>query len=167
MKKFLCCLTLASVTSGCVEPNAPAPAIASVTLIDGTDVELIAAVLRENGYRAEIDQQDDGDPEINSGSQGVKWRLLFYACKENSDCSAVQFNAGLDLIDGVAESAAHTWNGKKRYGTSIIDDEGDPWLDFDINLKGGVTKENFEHSLALWEGVLADYLKHVGWRQSR
>lgn len=132
-------------------------------MIDARNAQAILAVLQGLGYRALLNADSDGDPRIDSASQGVNWSMYFYGCTNGVDCQSVQYSAGFNLRNGIAMQTINTWNRTKRYGKSWIDDENDPYLEMDINLDGGVTEANFRDSLDIWNEILADYLVHIDW----
>jgi hypothetical protein len=48
-----------------------------------------------------------------------------------------------------------------RFASAYLDDEGDPYLQMDINTEGGITQENFEKSLDLWQSLKGEFEKYI------
>ena len=73
------------------------PAVAQDT-VSAADPEGVAGVLRDLGYRAQMDSADNGDPLIRSAADGTNFRIWFYGCDgKNGNCTGMNFSAGFDL----------------------------------------------------------------------
>jgi len=110
-----------------------APALQAQTsgrLITKTTAAQIKAIMEKEGYAVTIDS--DGD--IVWKIDGLR-TLMFIA----KDQESLQFHAAFG--DGSATlKKVNTWNKSKRYSRSYLDDEGDPHLELDLDLVGGVTE---------------------------
>ncbi len=116
------------------------------------------------GYRASIETDGEGDPIIHSSAAGVNFSIVFYDCTENRDCESIQFSAGFDLSTPTTAATMNEWNRQKRYASAWIDDEGDPYLQYDVTMGGGgLSVDNFKTALDLWEDLLGDFQKHIDW----
>jgi hypothetical protein len=82
------------------------------------------------GYATSKD--DDGD--IVWKIDGMKSFMLI-----SNDGESMQFHAAFG--DGNATlKKVNDWNKKRRFSRSYLDDSGDPHLELDLDLAGGVTK---------------------------
>jgi len=123
----------------------------------------LAEVLRAMGYRAELTKDDQGDPKIVSATGGSNFRIYFYGCTANLNCTSIQFAAGFDLTNGSTLEVMNAWNAAKRYSKSYLDAEQDPLIEMDVNLAfGGVSEQNFRSTLDLWDGLLGQFKTHIG-----
>jgi len=123
----------------------------------------MAEVLRAMGYRAELTKDDQGDPKIVSATGGSNFRIYFYGCTANVNCTSIQFAAGFDLTNGSTLEVMNAWNTAKRYSKSYLDNEQDPLIEMDVNLSfGGVSEENFRDTLDLWDSLLGQFKQHIG-----
>jgi hypothetical protein len=138
-----------------------APAALSQT-VDASDPERLAKLLRDEGYRAKVGKDEVGDPKISSSSQGVDWAIYFYDCVDDQ-CKSIQYSIGFDTQNGVSLELMNSWNRANRYAKAHVDDEGDPFLKYDVDLDGGVTPANFVDTLKLWESLLGDFIHHINW----
>lgn len=138
---------------------------ASASPMITADPARIAGVLMEEGYRAEMDTDSQGDPLIRSASSGVNYSIYFYGCTNGFNCSEIQFSAGFDLDPGaIGLRDINMWNSEKRFGQAFLDDEGDPYVQFDVNLgDGGVAEANFVDTLDFWNTVLGQFTTHINW----
>lgn len=53
------------------------------------------------------------------------------------------------------------WNRSKRYSTASIDDDGDPVLESDLDLAGGVTKARIEDFFLTYYMLLEAFLEEI------
>ena len=68
------------------------------------------------------------------------------------------------MDDAIAPHKINQWNKKKRYAKAYVDDDGDPFLEMDINLdEDGVGGENFQDSLDLWRRMVEDFEEFIEW----
>ncbi len=149
MKGWLMALALVGAT----------PAVAQT--VSGARPDSVAAALREAGYRAELTKDDSGDPLIKSSASGASFLLLFYNCKENKDCSTVQFFAGFKK-SGVTLQQLNDWNTQYRFGRAYLTKEGSARIEMDVDLdKGGMSSALFIANVKTWEALLADFQKAI------
>jgi len=141
----------------------PLSAAAAADMIDATNAARIAQKLTDLGYRAKMDTDGAGDPMIRSAASGANFSVFFYGCTDGADCTAVQFQAGFDLADASTAAKMNEWNKTHRFGTAYIDDEGDPMLQMDVTLDGGVSEANFADVVDWWEIVLGEFQDYIGW----
>ena len=137
-----------------------APATAE---IDASDPEALAAIIRSEGYTAEITTDSTGDPMIVSKIVGVQYRIFFYGCEDGLNCSSIKFSAAFNLQDGMTLQAVNRWHTENRFGTVHLDDEMDPYIDLDVNLAYGVTEKNFADTVDWWRVVLSGFTKFIDW----
>jgi hypothetical protein len=97
------------------------------------------------GYEAELSTDKVGDPMIETTLSGYKVIVLFYGCDEKTHkgCDSVQFSTGFDRetpMDPVkALAIAREW----RFLAVSLDDEGDPYLRWDVLTAGGIPQSVF------------------------
>ncbi len=91
--------------------------------------EQLRSMMADEGYAATIDEDGDLVWKIN----GFKAQLIIGEGQE-----AVQFHIAFRDVD-VTLAEVNEWNRTKRFSCSYLDDEGDPHLELDLDLAGGVT----------------------------
>lgn len=126
-------------------------------LISGNDVEAIAALLREAGYKAQIKINDDGVRYIDSAANGMYFTLSFTDCDINTGCASLRFLAWWERPAGFSPKEANEWNNSYKLARAAIDREGDLVLDYYLSLKGGVRRENFLDVFDWWSLLLVDF----------
>ena len=137
--------------------------LASAQTVDATDPQALLQIIRSEGFRAELDRDSVGDPRISSASQGVSWNLWFYGCSDGNNCTSVQFQAGFDKSEPMDPSTVNEWNSDTRFCEAFLDEEGDPYLVMDVNMEGGVARENFADTVEIWDDILGDFVRYIDW----
>lgn len=133
----------------------PATRAQTITL---REPEMIAELLRVEGYEAEVDtRKDDADPSLSANYDGLKFGLFFWNCEKTRDCQSVEFYAGfknhqLDL------EKLNLWNRERRFARAYLDEEGDAVITMDLNVEpGGLERKLFVDSLNIWSSLLAQF----------
>jgi hypothetical protein len=132
------------------------------TLVSAEDPSRLAEIIRSLGFQAKVDRDDVGDPVIHSSSSGFDFAIYFYDCTDNERCKSLHFTAGYDLADGTTLEAIQQWNADKRFASSYLDNEADPFLQMDVNTAGGITEKNFEEWLDLWQSLKGEFETYIG-----
>ena len=131
------------------------------TLVDASDVDIIAALVQDEGYRAVSGTDGVGDPMITSSANGYDFDIFFYGCTDGENCRDVQFSVTFDLDDGMSLTRAQDFNLEKRWVKVYLDDESDPRLEMDANLYGGVSATNFKDTLDWWVIMMNDFIEYI------
>lgn len=118
------------------------------TVVDATDPEKLAEIVRGYGS-ASMDVDNVGDPKINGRINGKPFAVYFFGCEENKNCDTVLFKA-IWSNPGATENDLNTWNSEKLFGRAYLDSDGDAVLEMAVNLKFGVTYENFDDTVDWW-----------------
>jgi len=130
-------------------------------LLDGSNVDAILALAQTYG-EATLESQHGGDPKISGTVSDVPYEIYFMNCTDNADCEDVNFYAGfLDLKPDM--DVINAWNRDKRFGKAYLDQDGDAVVEMDVNLEHGVTSDNMDAAFAVWQLVVDQYSKHIGY----
>lgn len=140
---------------------------AAAEMVTAKDPQSVVRAMQAAGFQAKLEKDDTGDPMIVSGAAGAKFWVYFYNCTKNTDCATVQFHTSYDIDESSEPSLEkiNEWNSNQRFGTAHIDKEGDPVLNFDLDLDdGGMSEALFSDNLEFWSSVMAKFQDHVGWK---
>jgi len=141
---------------------ATATSVAAQDMIKATDPLGMAIALRDLGYKATLDKDTLGDPMIVSKAQGLNFVILFYDCTDNADCRSIQYSSSFTLTDGIDPNTLNAWNLDKRYAKTYINDEGEIYLKYDVNLDGGgIQLETFKDNFDIWDSLLGEFKDHI------
>ena len=133
-------------------------------LVSAENPARLAEIVQKLGFQAKVDRDDVGDPVIYSSSSGFDFTIYFYDCTDNERCKSLHFTAGYDLPKGTALETVQQWNADKRFASSYLDHENDPFLQMDVNTAGGITEKNFEEWLDLWQSLKGEFEGYIGIR---
>ena len=109
---------------------------------------------------AELGVDRDGDPRIKGRIEGTNYYLYFFGCKENKNCTSVQFYTVWSRDDKPSLEDINTWNSKIRFGKAYLDSEKDPALKMDVVLLD-VTPAYLEEWFDWWRVIVANFKKHI------
>ena len=130
---------------------------------DGMTGPEVAAWLQKGGYKAELTKDSSDDPMINSAAEGQTFKIYFYDCDEAKRCKALQFSAGFDLKEPLKLEKANEWNRKNRYLKVYLDDDGDPYVQYDVNVNAGRTMAGLDDDFGVWTGMIGDFTTFIDW----
>jgi hypothetical protein len=161
-------LFLAVALAGCnvsIGEQAKAPDGEQKALEDGQKVDArnpqsVVAALQAKGYQAQLGMTG-GEPAIDSGAGGVKFKIFFENCTDGKDCTTVSFLTGFTDLDTTLD-VVNEFNRTSRFAHAYIDKEDDPVLRMDVDLDhGGIPQPNFEEYLAVWSSLTPKFLNFV------
>jgi hypothetical protein len=127
---------------------------------DGLTGPEVVAWLQGEGYKAVLEKDSQGDPLIRSAAQGIDFNIYFYDC-EKGRCKALQFSSGFDLKAGTTLAKVNQWNKEQRYMKSFMDEEDDPYVQYDVNVNAGRTYEALSDDFSVFVGGLDDFADFV------
>ncbi|MBZ4023632.1 YbjN domain-containing protein [Rhodobacter sp. TJ_12] len=127
------------------------------------DPDVIRSFMESYGLQVSRDTDNAGDPRLSSRIEGTNFKVYFYGCNKGR-CDSIQFSAGFDLRDPMSAWKINEWNRKKRFGKAYLDDEGDPYVEYDVNLDfDGCGGRNFDDTIDLWRVVLGEFRDFIDW----
>ena len=135
---------------------------AQAQMVRATDPQSVVAALQSGGYKADLGKDSTGDPRIRSAASGSNFVVTFYGCKDNTNCKTVTFYAGWTGTN-TSLNQINEWNKSKRFSRVYIDKDGDPVMEFDIDLDdGGMSQALFIDNVQFWEIAISAFKKHIG-----
>lgn len=114
----------------------------------------LADVLRSNGF---TEVTVDDEKTVIAKGDGLVFLFLIF-----QDGDSIQANAFWDLGDDSASLFdLNDWNAKYRFSKAIRLDSGNPCLQFDLVLTGGVTRERLNDYLSIVKYQTAGFRDQV------
>jgi Putative bacterial sensory transduction regulator len=135
---------------------------ASAQMVEARNPSTVVRALQNGGYKAILTKDSTGDPKIESSSSGAKFIINFYGCTDNKDCRTLTFYAGWTSKD-TSMNQMNEWNKSKRFSRGYIDKDGDPVMEFDLDLDdGGMSEQLFIDNVEFWEFSIGNFKKRIG-----
>ncbi len=109
-------------------PSVAASSTSSADLVSSTSPDKMLALMQGEGY------------SVTKEGQGIIWKID----GKRSVVLVSQSGNGLLFMTAFSDGNAtpekiNAWNKTKRYSRTYLDDEGDPVLEVDLDLEGGVS----------------------------
>jgi hypothetical protein len=122
-----CVLAVACMSVAHARPKADEDA--TVTVISTLAPNELRDVMKAEGYEASLDK----DGNVMWKVEGFKAHIFV-----SDDGQSIQFHSS--FRDGTATlKKVNEWNRTRRYSRTYLDDDGDPHLELDLDMEGGVT----------------------------
>ena len=138
------------------------PGVAEAQMVQASRPQSVVDALQSGGYKAILSKDSTGDPKIESASSGARFFLNFYGCKSNINCTTVTFYAGWSGVK-VTLDQINEWNKAKRFSRVYLDKDGDPVMEFDVDLDdGGMSQALFIDNVEFWEVSIGGFKKQIG-----
>ncbi|KFN44484.1 YbjN domain-containing protein [Arenimonas oryziterrae] len=118
----------------------------------------LVTVLQDNGYRAKLGVDGEGDPKVESAVAGYNFSIFMYGC-EKGRCQSIQFQLGIDIKEGTTLDAINKWNRTRRFASVFMDEENDPYIQMDLDLEKGSSTEQIGLYLENWENAVGVFAK--------
>ena len=137
-----------------------APA-AGAAVRDSITKEEVAAALRAVGATdVSLERDAAGDPMVAANLHDADFQVLMYDCSGDR-CASIQFRSGYDLDDGMSWDEMNDWNTALRYGKAWLDEEGDPFIELDLDLSGGSSDGQVRKYVAMWDAMLSGFHEYI------
>ena len=157
-KSLLVCSVLGSLMVVGLERSANAQNVRAA------DPSSLAEAIKELGYRAALEKDNNGDPMIRSATEGSEFFIYFYGCEKGKDCEWVDFSKGYTLKKENyvnVQSLSEEWNKNLNFTTTYITDDT-VGMSYKLLLKsGGMSKELFQSNFATWIFSYAEFRRKL------
>ncbi len=127
------------------------PSAFAQNIISKTSTQQMEEIFKTEGYSFDVDS--DGD--LIWRLEGFRTLLIIASNKES-----VQFRVAFSDGNATLEKV-NDWNRTKKYSRTYLDNDGDPVLELDIDLEGGVTRGRIVSFLKTCRTSLNAWLKEV------
>lgn len=153
---------LTRAAAACVAALLALPAQADEPRIVGADDPEALRQIAEQFGAARLDRDSYGDPLIIGMMAGINYIVEFYGCDNGRNCKELLFRAAFQS-DAMTTAEMAAWNRDSHFGKVYIDAEGDPAIEMDVILTGGVSEANMIDTFDLWSQALAEFVRYIGW----
>jgi hypothetical protein len=135
---------------------------------------LVADELRDLGYSAKIDQDESGDPRVNTKVDGYDWSVYFYDCNsgalEARTCVSFQFYSGYNVAKSFPQQTINKWNTEKRYAKAYTyvqrDGTNNARIEVDVLMEGTQAdpKQTFRAYFTKMKNAAEAFRKAIGFK---
>ncbi len=141
---------------------------AAQTVYDPLSTQDVQHLFERKGMEVKIDPSDgNGEGEyVVSKFDNISFWIHFTACDDDgTDCEIIVFDAGFSYNDNnkrPSSDAINEWN-EYHLGKAGLDKSGNPYINIEVNVVGGITRANLEDTLDWWESTLGEFTDYIGW----
>lgn len=146
-RSLLMGLLLAVSTHGIAAPADGARVIETIT------GQRLVELLKDAGF---TDAATDEDDDVIVSMQG--YRVLFFVGTYEGKTLSARF--ALAGTQATADTV-NTFDSEKRYGRAFLDADGDPVLESDLDLAGGVTEARVRDYIKTYNELMVHFLRAV------
>ena len=127
-------------------------------MVTANDPAGMLRVLEGAGYKGTLEKDGQDDPLIVLDLGGWSSRIYFYGCDEttHTGCDSIQFSAGFDRQEPWTGNDAIALSSKYRFTSVRLDDEGDPYITWDVITGSGIPSTVFLSSVLRFTQTLDD-----------
>jgi hypothetical protein len=126
--------------------------------LKGITSEELEGVLKEAGIPYE--RTDEGQYRLEMAGLKKVWLAMDF-CQER--CEVLALSAGFTLEGPADLDLANAWNKDHRFSRAYVDEEGNIWLESELDLSGGVSLGAVRAFLELFrDHSLPDFMAHIG-----
>jgi hypothetical protein len=126
--------------------------------VSAADPEAMVTALKFAGYKAELITDNTGDPLIETSFGSWNGKIVFYGCdaETKDDCDSVMLTTGFDREKPTPPELVNQIVSRKRFASVRLDDEGDPFVEWDIVMSDPIPTGVFLRSVQLYSASLDD-----------
>ena len=118
---------------------------------------LVRQVLAEMEIDYEQSVDDDGDPIWRYTHKDILTTLVPYDPTIAGSYASLLFFAGWSTEGDFPLSAINEWNRISRFGRAYVDDQGDPVVELDLLLAGGVTVQTIKEYIYVFTETVMSF----------
>jgi len=142
---------------------AASPLLAAGAAAEGRGIssDEAMAVMRSMGLSPDLQVDGVGDPRIQFELNGLTSFVNFYDCKADR-CGSLQLETALDLEHGTTLQAANVFNSRYRYVRLHLDDEMDPFLQYDFEVLHADHASHLRSQVEIFGQLLGGFTDAMG-----
>lgn len=132
------------------------------SVIYAADTDLLDQLLTEMEIPYELVLDEAGDPGWVFTYKGILITVAAYDKAATGKYESLLFYAGWVAEREVSLAAINGWNRRARFGRAYLDELGDPVVELDLLLSGGVTAGTVTAYIDLFVGTVSDVGVELG-----
>ncbi|MCK5246331.1 YbjN domain-containing protein [Candidatus Bipolaricaulota bacterium] len=128
-------------------------ALAAPTIYYAADEGLIHQVLSEMELEYELLLDNNNDPTWTFTYLGILITIISYDEVMPGRYGSLLFYTGWATEVDISLAMINDWNSASRFGRAYIDDSGDPVIELDLLMAGGVTADTIREYITVFVGA--------------
>lgn len=141
--------------------RAPPPRAATAGLIASTDANGLVAALQRAGFTAEV-KTEGRTTSVLGRIETLPFQAFLGNCNPSGGgCTDIELYAGFSGGQRIPLERINGWNNRTRFARAFLDPDGDPALQMDISLQGGLSAESLRLHLETWGAALETYAAFI------
>lgn len=144
------------------------PAAAQNVIYDPLTTNDVVQLLASQGHQTKVQSSDEdfeGDYVLWDYKKANVW-IHFTTCDEDqTNCEVIQFDSGYQFnsdSDRPTLEDINEWN-EYHLGKAGLDPDGNPYINLEVNVAGGVTHDNMIYNITWWKTMLVEFADFIGW----
>jgi len=131
-------------------------AAVGVPVYYAAEVALVQQVLDEMELDYVVTLDEAADPVWTFTHSGILITMVTYDETTAGSYVALLFYAGWAAGSEISLSAINDWNRRSRFGRAYVDETGDPAIELDLLLLGGVTAQTIREYIEVFVASVSD-----------
>lgn len=117
---------------------------------------LLGNVLSEMDVEYTVAWDEHGDPFWTVMWSEIVFTIAAYDEQQSGDYASLLFYAGWETAAEISLADVNQWNSQSRFGRAYLDDSGDPAIELDLLLVGGITSQTIEEYILVFVSAISD-----------
>lgn len=151
------------MTDEAVGKRPPEAGPGSAVLVDQVDLQGMLGILTSAGMSGQIQTNDDGSRFVLGRMDQGPFQMVPMQCDRPGEaCAAIRLYLGFAMATKPELERVNTYNARTRDVRAYLDEDGDPAIEMDIPLSGGVSSTYLTRRLAAWRTAVEGYRAFLG-----
>lgn len=87
--------------------------------------------------------------------------MFLTSCNSVKKCKRIQLHAGYSMSNKPSMAKINEWNREKMLSRAYIDSDGDPHIEADLDMEGGVSREAIRELLRTYKVTVRAFTDHI------
>jgi len=151
------------MTDEAVGKTPPPVAQSSAQVVETTSLQGAIAILTAAGMSGSIQTNPDGSRFVLGKMEQGPFQVLPLECERPGEtCAALRLYLGFAMAAPPTLARINTYNASTKDVRAYLDEDGDPAIEMDIALAGGVAPAYLTRRLAAWRTAVEGYRAFLG-----
>lgn len=151
------------MTDEAVGKRPPIAGPGSAVLVEQVDLQGMLSILTAAGMSGQIETNPDGSRFVLGKMEQGPFQMVPMQCERPGEaCAAIRLYLGFAMREQPTLERVNAYNASTRDVRAYLDEDGDPAIEMDIPLSGGVSATYLTRRLATWRLAVEGYRAFLG-----